>query len=190
MEKLGKMEDIKANLVRWQIVGTLFVLSFGGILHFLFAWSGGWTPVALVAAVNESVWEHLKLVFWPGLIFVFATYPILKNKTENFWTAKISGLLSMPLCIVALFYLYKFIFKTHNLAYDIGIFILAVILGQWISCRLLLQSPPASKVKFILIVTLLAAITAFSLFSFFPPPYPLFQDSHSGGYGIQKTRLR
>jgi hypothetical protein len=185
-----QFDNIKANLVRYQIVGTLFIISFGSVLHFLLDWSGGWTPVALIAPVNESVWEHLKMVFWPGLIFVLITYPMLKNKTANFWTASIAGLLSMPLIILGLFYSYKVIFHAHNLAFDIGIFILAVFFGQWLNYRMLLKPRAANKTRYILVGLLLVALVLFSLCSYFPPPYPLFQDSHTGQYGIPESHFR
>jgi hypothetical protein len=39
----------------------------GSALHFAFDWSGHWLPLALIAAVNESVWEPMKLAFWPAV---------------------------------------------------------------------------------------------------------------------------
>lgn len=44
-----------------ELVGIPFIVILGSLLHFAFAWSGYWIPVALVAAVNESAWEQLKL---------------------------------------------------------------------------------------------------------------------------------
>jgi hypothetical protein len=179
-----------AALFHWELAGAVFIFLSGGLLHFVFDWSGSWAPVALIAPVNESIWEHLKMVFWPGLVFVLLSYPFLRYRTEDFWTAKIAGLLSMPLVILALFYAYQLVFKTHNLAYDIAIFILAVALGQWVSYSLLLRSRPPRNARRILIMALLAAVTAFSLFSYFPPKFPLFRDSHTGGYGVPRTELR
>jgi len=178
------MNEQRASLASWEVMGALFIIILGSILHFLFAWCGQWTPVALVAAVNESVWEHLKMVFWPGLIFMFLSFPFLRKKTNYFWEAKTLGLLSMPLIILVLFYSYHLVFKTHNLAYDIFIFILAVILGQWISYRLMLKSRLRGYSKPIIIGLLLIAVAAFSLFSFYPPRCPLFQDSRTGNFGI------
>jgi hypothetical protein len=178
------MDEHRSKIASWEVMGALFIIILGSLLHFLFAWSGQWTPVALIAAVNESVWEHLKMVFWPGLIFMLLAYPFLKKKTHHFWEGKTIGLLSMPLIILVLFYAYHFVFKTHNLAYDIFIFILAVIFGQWISYRVLLKSQLSRFSKPIIIILLLIAVAAFSLFSFYPPRCPLFQDSRTGNYGI------
>lgn len=184
------MDKSRSRILGWQAAGTVFIVCLGSMLHFLFAWSGGWTPAALIAAVNESVWEHLKLVFWPGLIFLLLSFPFLKKKTGNFWTAGTTGLLTMPLTIAVLFYGYKTIFHTHNLVYDIAIFVLAVIVGQAVGYRLMLRPPYSRTPRRITAALILAATLAFSLFSYFPPRYPLFKDSRTGEYGIPKTPFR
>jgi hypothetical protein len=186
----AKEANDKSRILGWQTAGAVFIIGLGSALHFLFAWSGGWRPVALIAAVNESVWEHLKLVYWPGLIFLLLSYPVLIKKTKNFWAAGTAGLLTMPLTIVVLFYGYKIIFRTHHLVYDIAIFVLAAIVGQWIGCRLMLRPPFSRPPRRIAAALLLAATLAFSLFSFYPPKYPLFQDSRTGEYGIPGAGLR
>ena len=160
------MEKYRTNIMYWEVSGILFILFLGSALHFLFAWTNRWMPIALIAAVNESVWEHLKMVFWPGLIFIFISFCFLRKKTPTFWEAKILGLLSMPLIIIILFYAYHFVFTAHNLAFDILIFVLAVITGQWISFRLMLKSQFPRYSKPIVILVLLLTILAFSLFSF------------------------
>ena len=50
------------------IIGILFVAIFGTLLHFMYEWSGHKRFVSIFAAVNESTWEHLKLVFFPMLL--------------------------------------------------------------------------------------------------------------------------
>ncbi|MEM4188473.1 MAG: DUF6512 family protein, partial [Candidatus Hadarchaeum sp.] len=57
------------KLFYWTIAGTFFIIFFGSFLHFAFELSGNFRPLALIAAVNESTWEHLKLAFWPAFIF-------------------------------------------------------------------------------------------------------------------------
>ena len=60
------------QILIWEIIGVCFIIVAGGPLHELFEQSGRWWPVALIAAVNESIWEHLKMFFWPALLFAFA----------------------------------------------------------------------------------------------------------------------
>ena len=81
-----------------------FHLRVGSLLHFVFAWTGGWVPAAWLAAVNESTWEHLKMGFWPGLLFALVEYGAFGRGMGNFWLAKTLGLFAMPIAVITLFY--------------------------------------------------------------------------------------
>jgi hypothetical protein len=50
--------------LRWELAGIVSIILAGSTLHFAFEWANYWRPAALIAAVNESTWEHLKLGFW------------------------------------------------------------------------------------------------------------------------------
>lgn len=176
----------KKIIFHWELAGIFLIFMCGSFLHFMFELSGRWPPVALIAAVNESVWEHLKLAFWPALIYAVVEFFSLKGLTKNFWTAKAYGILAMPLIIASIFYGYTALLGHHLLWIDIGLFALSVSLGQMISFLLMIQRPLRSRVKRIGATLLLIMILAFSLFSFFPPKVPLFQDSRSGQYGFLK----
>ena len=52
-----------------EICGFIFTTSLGTLLHFMYEWSGKNSLVALFSNVNESTWEHLKLLFYPAFIF-------------------------------------------------------------------------------------------------------------------------
>ena len=58
----------KKKIIRFQIFSVIFTWILGTILHFLYEWSGDNKIIASFSAVNESTWEHLKLVFFPMLI--------------------------------------------------------------------------------------------------------------------------
>ncbi len=180
-----KERAVQEFLRSWEAAGAVFIIISGSLLHFVFELTGRWPPAALFAAVNESVWEHLKLAFWPCFFFALISFPVIREKTENFFIAKTAAMVTMPAIIAVLFYAYILIFKHHNLIYDIGIFIVAVILGQVICYRLLLKPRIAQGWQIISALLLLLALAAFSLLSFFPPRWPIFRESSSGRYGLQ-----
>ena len=170
----------------WELGGIVIIFLSGSVLHFVFDWVGGWPPVALIAAVNESVWEHLKLAFWPGLIFALIVFLFLRAKTKNFWVAKTCGLFTMPVIIGAVFYGYTALVGRHILWLDIALFGLAVVAGQMISFALMVREPFGPKTRIAVGVVMALMIAAFSLFSYLPPRWPLFRDSSTGQYGILK----
>lgn len=174
----------KNVLIQWEIAGTLFVVVVGCALHFVYDWTGQWHPIALIAAVNESVWEHLKLAFWPYLIFAAVEYPFARSRLNNFGTAKAAGLLLMPLVIVSGFYGYTALAGTNYLPLDIGLFVVAVIIGHAASYVLMTQAPVTRAVRLAATAAFLVELAAFSLFTFHPPRLFLFEDARLDHYGI------
>ena len=174
----------KTTILLWELAGIILIFVSGSFFHFVFELTGQWPPVALIGAVNESVWEHLKLAFWPALIYALVEFPFLKNATKNFWTSKSFGILSMPLIIVILFYGYTALIGHHILWVDIALFGFAVSIGQMISFRVMTWSLLSPKVKVTGAVLLFIMILAFSLFTYLPPHFFLFRDATSGQYGF------
>ena len=176
---------MKKSIQRWEIAGILFIVAFGASLHFLFEWSGYWRPMAIIAAVNESTWEHFKIAFWPSIIWALIEFPFIRQKTKNFAIAKAAGLLTMPLVTAVLFYGYTAFTGQHFLIADIIIFIIAVIVGQWVSMRLL-ASPPIEVpwMRWLAYSALAIMIAAFATLSYYPAKNFLFAHPESGEYGI------
>ena len=175
------MQKIK----RWETIGAIVIIGFGTTLHFWFEWTGYWKPIALIAAVNESTWEHFKMAFWPGLIFALVEYPFIKQETENFFTAKFAGLFAMPVITTILFYGYTSLTGTHILWVDVLIFISSVIGGQWVSLKILTGSGKKNlRLQNFAIAGLILMLLAFSLLSYYPPRNFLFAHPGTGEYGI------
>jgi hypothetical protein len=175
---------MKRSVLRWELIGILAISIVGSMLHFVFEWSGGSPLVGVFGAVNESVWEHFKIAFWPTAVYALVEYPFLKNSASNFALAKAAGLYVIPATIALVFYTYTTITGTEILAVDIATFVVAIAVGQLVSYRILkARQAPAWLNRFSLTMIILLAL-AFVLFTFFPPHLPIFRDSVSGTYGI------
>jgi hypothetical protein len=173
------------KIKRWEIWGTVLIITSGASLHFWFEWTDFWRPMAIFAAVNESTWEHFKLAFWPGLIFAIIEYRSIKAIANNFFAAKFLGLLIMPIITMILFYGYTSILGDHWLIADILVFIVSVIAGQWISLKIMTSSNDAKLLSSKAAIFGLVVMTlAFSLLSYFPLENFVFEDPETGEYGI------
>ena len=58
-----------AFVIRFFVAGIPFILMFGGLSHFAFAWLGNVSWAAPFVPVNESVWEHLKMSYWSTFLW-------------------------------------------------------------------------------------------------------------------------
>lgn len=131
MIKFKKRGDYERNKNYFKMAfffAFLFIVFIGSSLHFVFELSGKSKLIAYFAAVNESTWEHLKLAFFPALLFSIVEYPFVKKYVKNYFFGKVIGFYVMPITIIVLFYGYKILFGYHSLIWDIFIFILSIFL--------------------------------------------------------------
>lgn len=178
------MPTASRQIIGWEAAGVLFIVAVGSALHFAFAWSGKWVPLATVAAVNESIWEHLKLAFWPGLAWAALESRRLGLRPTFFWAAKGIALLVAPVLIVVIFESYTNILGRNILALDIGTFVVAVIAGQSFSAWLLMLAPGSGGLRRAGCILLACQVVAYATLTYFPPRLPLFMETRSGVYGI------
>jgi hypothetical protein len=172
------------RILFYELAGVVFIIIFGSMLHFTFEWSGRQIIVGIFSAVNESVWEHLKLGFWPAITFALIEFKYLRKLANNFLLAKAVGIYLIPAIIIVIFYSYIAILGESILAIDIITFIIAVIVGQAVSYKLLTGKILPPKLAVISLIALFLLGLAFLLFTFYPPAFPLFQDPVTGKYGI------
>lgn len=168
----------------YQIFSAIFVCVLGTLLHFTYKFSGENQFVASFSAVNESVWEHLKLLFFPMLLTIIIGYFYLGKSTPNFLCAKTLGLITSILFIIVFFYTYSGIIGESITFIDIASFFIAVILGEYLSFKLMASNFECNNrlSVFILIILLLS----FIVFTYFTPELGLFKDPVTGKYGITK----
>lgn len=175
---------MKKTVLFYELIGIIFIILFGSFLHFSFELSGYNLIIALFSAVNESVWEHLKLGFWPALLFAIIEYKRLKKSTNNFFFAKTVGIYLIPILITVLFYSYTLITGGSVFVLDILIFIIAVIIGQLTSYKLLTYKKLPKNLEKISLIALIILLLMFVIFTFYPLEIEIFRDPISGGYGI------
>lgn len=158
-------------------LGFIFTLILGTFLHYTYALSGENPIVGLFSAVNESVWEHLKLLFFPVFIYTIAEYIYIGKRFSSFFFIKSLGTFLGLLSIVILFYTYTGIIGTPILFLDISIFIFGSFFTYLYSYFQLKNRRFQSKfynAYGISIFTILLLL--FILFTIMPPALPLFQN--------------
>ena len=173
------------RVARWQLGGFLFVCAAGTALHFLYQWSGESVAAAPFAAVNESVWEHMKLLFWPMLLWAGAERAVLGGYSRGFWPAKALGTLLGLALIPALYYTYTGALGISVMWVDIAIFFVAAAAAFLAETRMLARDwrcRGGARASALVLLLLLSA--AFVLCTFVPPRFPLFRDPVTGFYGL------
>ena len=157
-------------------IPIIFLLSVP--LHFAYEFSGNNSIVGIFTPVNESIWEHLKLSFYPMLIWWFISFIILTRKIKisapNWSVSCTFSLIASPIIIVALYYINTGAFGLHSLVLDILSLLIAVFLAQILGLHIYRHKNFNIYDLYSAISIILVMILLFTFFTFCPPKYPIF----------------
>ncbi len=153
---------------------ALISAALGTLWHYLY----GWFPCALTALlcpVNESVWEHLKLLYFPPLacaVFLSLSTP---GPQRDFWSGVLAGvLLSMALLLGSFYTVTAGFGLPSEPTLDIPLYYISLA-ALWGIAWNLNRSGAASRALGALVIACGALGTALIVFSFAAPPLPIFQ---------------
>jgi hypothetical protein len=176
---LGPKKFAKAE---W--IGFIVASILAPLFHFTFEASGGNTFVGLFSAVNESVWEHTKILYFPFLFYTIAEYFIIKPNAKRFWASKAVAMAFIPVVMIVFFYTYTGMFGAESLAVDIASTFVWLFFAFLISYKLYRSDYDLEKHFGWFVFLLIAVFAVEILFTLYPPRIPLFMDSITGGYGF------
>jgi len=174
---------MKRDMALWQFFGFAFTAAGGTLLHFLYEWTGQSPLAAPFSGVNESTWEHMKLLFFPMFFFALLQSQFFKE-CENFWCIKLIGSATGLVTIPVLFYTYNGILGKSPDWINIAIFFVSAAVAFFLENRLFKRNRLPCKMPFLALGILLLISVLFAVFTFFPPQIPLFRDPITGNVGI------
>ena len=173
---------MEKKLFRQCILGFIFTGILGSLFHFIYEWSGCNSFIGLFFPVNESTWEHLKLLYLPYLMWSAIEYKAL-DKNKSLWFGKAIGLLVGMLSIIGFFYSYNGITGKNISFLNILSFFVGIAAAFTVD-YFIIKSGKSEKFEKVGIVIFAVTGILFVLFSFMPPLIPLFKDPVTFTYGI------
>ena len=187
--RLYKVENIKETninkLLKMQIIVIIVCVILGTLLHFTYQWSEENLLVTSFSSVNESVWEHLKLIFYPMLIMAIIEYPFVKEIANNYIESKTIGIFIAMSFMVVSFFTYTGILGTNFAVINILLFIISIILGEWIAYKLMkINNKSTAITKILASIIILFFLICFIVLTYYTPVVNLFRDPVNGTYGI------
>jgi len=174
---------MKKDLSLWQLAGFAFTAIGGTLLHFLYDWTGENPVVAAFSGVNESTWEHMKLLFVPLLLFALVQRRFFRD-CNAFWSIKLKGIILGLLLIPVLFYTYNGAIGKSPDWINIAIFFLAAASAFLWEFQAFRKTSPREKSSPLPWIPILLMAVLFAVFTYFTPEIGLFRDPLSGSYGI------
>lgn len=120
---------------KYNLANISFIFILGSLWHFIYNWLGNYYLIGLISPTNESVFSHTKLFIIPTVLFYLLFYKrnkvILKKK--KFFSSMIIQLISSILSMILIYYTAKSGFGIESLYFDVGLFLVSIILGVALS---------------------------------------------------------
>ena len=176
---------MRKRLFFWELAGFLFTSAVGALLHFVYGWSGGSLAAAVVSAVNESTWEHMKLLFVPMFLFSVVQACVLGKNYPNFLAVRAVSILTGLALIPVLYYTYTGAWGQMRDWANIAVFFLAALGAFLLDCSLLRRNRLSSPWQQVLgLIVLWGLAFCFVWCTFRPIHIALWRDPLTGTYGI------
>ena len=175
---------MKKSISVAQFIGFLFTSVAGVLLHFLYEWSGENFIISLFSAVNESIWEHMKLLYFPMMVFAVAEKIYFKDEYKNFWCVKLMGISIGLVLIPLIYYAYTGIFGVNADWFNIAIYFISAIVVYFIETKFFKSQKTFCLYPLACLIILISIGILFVFLTFSPPQIPLFQDPVTKLYGL------
>jgi hypothetical protein len=160
------------------------VTAFSGtLLHFLYDWLGESKWVAIFSGVNESTWEHMKILFWPMFLYAILQSFFFRER-EDFWCVKLRGILLGITLIPIIFYTYNGAIGRSPDWLNISIFFICAAIAYVYETRQFNSVTRICQNAKLALGTLCAVALLFAVFTFFAPEINVFKDPLTNTYGI------
>lgn len=185
------MNSTKTNKTTyWTLLGIPIIFILGSIFHFLYELTGKLNFVALIAPINESIWEHTKLALFPMLCWWLLWYLVRGKKLgvngNNWFVAAFVATISVPILIILFYYTYTGGFNIHSLAMDITSFFISVTAAQLFGLYVYKHGNFTDTAYTVVIILIVLLILMYITLTLNPPHLPLFMDNTSGLYGLPR----
>lgn len=162
------MKDLK----RFCVIGFLVTTILGVISHFVYEWTGGNFLVGLFFPMNESTWEHMKLLFFPMFLFTLVAGKKMERQYPCIYNAMFTGILVGLALIPTLFYTYSGILGFFLDWVNIALYVLSVLVAYIVVYRVSLTC--RNKNPMVLRIVMYVLLVAFMVFSVYPPKLGIF----------------
>lgn len=170
------------------LAGVPLMFTFTFLLHFSWEWMGKSYLAALFSSVNESVWEHVKILLIPYLVWGVAEYYILRPNSKRMLAARVLGALVLMTLTICFYFIYSGIIGSSVPVIDIISAFLWIAAAELVCQRALAGKPRLEELFPIALAAGCIIIVMLLCFTASPPHIGLFRDPKTLLYGLE-TRV-
>ena len=172
------------NLKKIKIISVIGIFLLAFPVHFIYERFPN-NIFTIFFPVNESIWEHMKMLFTCFIIWSFIEYAIFqkfKILYHNFiFSSFFSGIISIPIYLI--FYLPFHYTIGHNMIITLTIMFITISIVEYFSF-LILKTKKIRYINFISLILIVATYIVFGYLTYFPIRNDLFYDNEENKYGV------
>lgn len=178
------MKNQKLKFIKFIAIIGIFLLSFPS--HFIYKFFPN-ILISFFFPVNESIFEHLKILFTSTLLYGIIDYYLLKKNSISFHNFSFQLFLTSTLSTIIFLLIYLPVYYTIGeiLPLTLIIMLFTYFLNQLISYYILLL-PKIPYLNFLSIFFIILIYINFIILTYSPPHTDLFKDTITNTYGIKK----
>ena len=182
---------IQEKIMKVTLLGAVIAFILSSVFHEMYGIFGENYGVGLIFPVNESKWEHWKIVFWPMLLVGIFNYILLRSEGHNILFATAIAILVAEIVTFGLIELYEVITASHAMWIHIVSLLIGIVVGQLSSYWVMTATKLTQRVPLLVIgvAIILINIVILIAFTIKPPKTEYFKDSESGTYGINREMI-
>lgn len=163
------------SLEQYELIGFFVIVMLGTAFHSLFDLCNHSIFIGLFTPINESIWEHLKILFYPYVFYTIFEYYTIGTTYSQFIISKFYAVCIGMLSILITYYTYSGIIGTNYMIIDIIIFIISCAVSFYASYRLLSRPQENRQTKFTGICLFIFMMILFIIFTFYHPSLAIFE---------------
>ncbi len=170
------------NIKKIKIIGVfgIFIMSF--IVHFLYKLIPI-TIISILAPVNESIWEHMKIIYTSYILYSIIDYLLLKKYNINNFSLQLSLVPLIGIIVYLMIYIPIYNIIGENIIFSIGLLFVIIALEQFINYHLLIYKNIRCG-NIISLITIIIIYTVFGYLTYHPIKNYIFFDTKESKYGI------
>ena len=154
------------------IIGAVVTAILGTVSHFVYDWSGENFFVGLFFPINESTWEHMKLLFFPMFAYALIAGKKFEEEYPCIYNAMFTAILVGLALIPVMFYTYTGILGFNVDWLNIALYVISVLIAYYVVYRVAQTciKIDSKRLRYVMYALLLA----FMVFSVYPPKLGIF----------------
>lgn len=165
------------------ILNSLIIFSLSFLLHNFYSYLPSFFS-SIIAPVNESIWEHNKMIFSSYMLLLLIEYLFYKHKNNNYVTANVvASLFNIVIFLLIYIPIYK-LFGEHLLT-TLIIYFITILISSYIKF-LIEKRKNNKKLNLILGFSIIVIYSIFLVFTYYPLKIELFYDTQNKMYSFYK----